>query len=267
MQSLKLNPMPLDASQTEFARGLLDPAAPVPAGIVCPNGNTAPKRFAVYRNNVTVSLTDALATGFPAIQRIVGKEFFSALARGFVRAHPPTTPVLMFYGEAFPAFLENFEPVVHLPYLADIARLEQARRVAFHAADAAPLAPDFLSTIAPEKLGDTRFRFHPSAEIITSNFPLLSIWEWNSIDNEVQKPAIPETGESVLVARPEMDVEVRRLPPGGAAFLQALHNGETFGAAAADGAAVNGFDLTLNITGLIESRIVINFTCNGDDDQ
>ena len=33
------------------------------------------------------------------------------------------------------------------------------------------------------------------------------------------------TDEDALIARPEMDVAVRRLPPGGAAFLEALAQG------------------------------------------
>ena len=86
--------MPLDQQQSAFAEALLDPDRPLPAGIIDPDGAPAPKRFAVYRNNVTVSLIEALAAGFPVVQRIVGEEFFGAMACEFVRAHPPGSPLV-----------------------------------------------------------------------------------------------------------------------------------------------------------------------------
>ena len=62
--------------QLAFGAALLDPDLPLPAGVTGPNGKKAQRRFAVYRNNVTVGLVDALAAIFPAIQRLVGEGFF-----------------------------------------------------------------------------------------------------------------------------------------------------------------------------------------------
>ena len=44
-----------------FAQGLTDPARATPADVVGPRGKAAIKRYNVYRNNVTVSLINALA--------------------------------------------------------------------------------------------------------------------------------------------------------------------------------------------------------------
>ncbi len=87
------------------------------------------------------SLIDALRTKFPATERIVGEEFFRAMARVFVIAHPPRSKILHTYGDDFGDFIAAFEPAAELAYLADVARLEAARTRAYHAADATPLTP------------------------------------------------------------------------------------------------------------------------------
>ena len=50
-----------------FSPALLDPQRETPAIVAGPRHKAAIKRYNVYRNNVTVSLIDALAAVFPAI--------------------------------------------------------------------------------------------------------------------------------------------------------------------------------------------------------
>src|SRR5215471_6376733 len=87
---------------TGFATALLDPNQPTPALVTAMHGKTAMRRYNVYRNNVTVSLIDALAAIYPAVQRITGVDFFRAMARFHVRAAPPSSPLLLEYGHDFP---------------------------------------------------------------------------------------------------------------------------------------------------------------------
>src|SRR5438876_7559091 len=122
--------------ETAFADALLDAGRPIPHGIIAHNIAVPARRFAVYRNNVVAGLVKALRTNFPVVEKIVGDEFFAAMARVFVTQQPPRAPLLAIYGEAFPAFVAAFEPARELPYLADVARLEAARTRAYHAADA-----------------------------------------------------------------------------------------------------------------------------------
>ena len=49
------------STQTAFAAALLDPDLPPPDRLIAWNGSDPARRFAVYRNNVVVSLVDALA--------------------------------------------------------------------------------------------------------------------------------------------------------------------------------------------------------------
>ncbi|NWG24643.1 MAG: putative DNA-binding domain-containing protein, partial [Pseudorhodoplanes sp.] len=100
--------------QSGFARALLDPARGVPPGVIAHTGHRIQKRFAVYRNNVTASLVTALRTRFPVIEKLVGDEFFAAMARVFVLENPPRSPILAEYGDSFPSFLERFAPMAEL---------------------------------------------------------------------------------------------------------------------------------------------------------
>lgn len=236
-----------------FSSALLDPELPTPQGIVGPDGKKADKRFNVYRNNVTVGLIETLASTFPAVQRLVGEEFFAAMAKVYIQTEQPSSPLLFRYGYGFAAFLESFEPVGKLPYLADVARLERAWLDAYHAADADHLDPAALSAIAPQDLANQRFVAHPATHVMRSQFAAVSIFSANRSGNDLTgiDPARAEDG---LITRRDGDVEIRHLPPGGAVFLDALVDGNTLGEAA--GAAVENaqeFELAAAISAMLEA--------------
>jgi hypothetical protein len=234
-----------------FAPALLDPARAAPPVVTGPNGRAAGKRYDVYRNNVTVSLIDALAAIYPAVQRITGTDFFRAMARFHVRACPPTSPLLFEYGYGFPGFIAGYEHAQTMPWLADVARLERAWLDAYHARDAAPLAPARLAAIAPERLADLVFTTHPATRIVRSEFSAVTIFAANRDGAPVGR-IDASTPEDALITRPEFDVIMRHLPPGGAVFATCLADGRPLGEAAAaalDAAA--DFDIAANIAGLV----------------
>lgn len=244
------------AFETSFAAALLGADPTLPPGIIAHTGAVPARRFAVYRNNVMASLAAALARRYPVIERLGGGEFFGAMARQFVMQRPPRSPLLAQYGDDFADFIAAFEPARELPYLAEVARLEAARTRAYHAEDATPLGADDFAIIDADALGDIRLELHPSAAILRSPFPIVTIWAMNSGELELQ-PIETGRGEDALVVRPHLDVEIRALPPGGAAFLQSLADGlplrNAIDVALADHA---GFDLTGSLAGLIGSGVV-----------
>lgn len=232
-----------------FVPALLDPAAAVPVGLTDAAGRTAGKRFDVYRNNVVVSLSEALAAGFPVIEKLVGTEFFTAMAGVFVRAHPPRSPVMTLYGVDFPGFLETFPPVAHLPYLADTARLEYALREAYHAADARPVPREALED---PRLIDAKLTLAPATRLVTSTFPVHAIWRANT---EAGAPAAKGGAETVLVTRPDWDPKPVVIAPDAARFVSALGEGRIFGAALQ--AAGETLDLAAILTILIDTKSII----------
>lgn len=236
-----------------FVSALLDPERATPAAVTGPNGKAAKKRYNVYRNNVTVSLINALAAAFPATQRITGTDFFRAMARFHVRATPPKSPLLFEYGRDFPDFVERYEYAQSMPWLADVARIERAWLDAYHAADAEPLAPQALASIAGEQLADTVLTPHPATRIVRSHFPAVTVFAANRREGPVGRIEATEP-EDALVTRPALEVMVRHLPSGGAVFLTRLIEGEPLGVAAAAALAdCPTFDLSGNIAGMLSA--------------
>jgi hypothetical protein len=242
--------------QAEFAAALRDPVVPAPTGLVGADREPAPRRFAVYRNNVIVGFVNALRSAFPVIERIVGADFFAAMARAHALAEPPSSPVLMDYGAGFADFIAGFSPAASLPYLPDVARIERAWREAYHAADAEPLTAVDFAGVDADAVAGLVLRLHPSLRLLRSRFPAQTIWTMNAADGEV-RPVDMAQAEDTLIVRPDAEVSVRRVPPGGAAFVAALGQGATLGAAAAAAMADDQrFDLAGNLSGLIAAGAI-----------
>jgi hypothetical protein len=245
--------------QTDFADALLDADHRVPPGVIAHNAEIPLRRFAVYRNNYMASLGKALERHYPVVERLVGEEFFLAMARAFVRQRPPRSPLLPSYGDDFADFIAAFEPARNVPYLADVAKLEAARVRAYHAEDAVPCGAEQFATVDASAIENIRIDLHPSTEIVRSRYPIVTIWAMNSGEREPE-PIEVISGEDAVVLRPHLDVEIRTLPPGGAAFLLALAEGLPLREAAAAGLANAGeFDLAGNLAGLIGSGLARGF--------
>ena len=204
----------------DFVDALLDPLKPVPNGLTIRNGKAA-KRFAVYRNNFAVSLTESLESLFPVIRKLVGDEFFKAMAGVYFRRHPPESPLLSKFGDRMPEFLSEFEPVGHLPYLPDVARLEKLIRESYHSKDSQHLSKEVLSAFRPAELLESTLILAPSARKINSPYPIFGIWNANACDG-----GRPENRpEEVLVARRQFEPKPFLLPEGGCEFISFLADG------------------------------------------
>lgn len=208
----------------------------LPPGVTTRDPSEAAARFAVYRNNMAHSLSRALAARYPVIERLLGEAYFTALAAVYLRDHPPRSPVLIDFGAEFPDFLAAFPPLGALPYLRDVARIEAARGLAYHAADAAPAR---LAQAGAEP-GRARFVLHPSVQVLHAAYAARSIWAAN-------QPGAPE-GPAIDAARPEISLILRDaadrvlvlpLGSGDAAMLAAIRRGATLLQAATEAAATH----------------------------
>ena len=214
--------------QAEFRAGLLDPKRAVPEGLTDGAGVPTQKRFDVYRNNVAVSLTEVLEASFPVIRKLVGDEFFKAMAGVYLRTHLPKTPMMMFYGDEMPTFLSRFGPAQSLAYLPDMARLEIAMRESYHAADARPVDAERLGALAPDALMAVKVVLAPSLRLVRSSHPIRGLYRANT---EAEAPAPVKRPENVLVTRPGFDPVQHRISDAAADFIEALRKDQPLGIA------------------------------------
>jgi hypothetical protein len=211
----------LEGVQTDFGRHIL--AA----------GLGSERRLQVYRNNVFLSLTEALKAVYPVTQRLVGEGFFRYAVTHYIPLHPSASGNLHDFGGCLPEFLATFEPAVELTYLPEVARLEWAYHQVFHAAEQPPLDLAALAAVPAERHGELKFTLHPAARLLASAFPILRIWQVNQEDFSGD-PAVElsEGGIRLLIIRREnLEIELQPLPAGEFALLQALAEQQDFATA------------------------------------
>ncbi len=206
--------------QDDFARALFgqDSASPL----------QAQPAFAVYRNTVMKGCVDALDANYPAVVRLVGRDWFRSAAALYVQAEAPADSALLHYGDAFAGFLRGFEPAAELPYLSDVARLDRFWGEAHAALDAPVLDAAQLAGLSSQALMDCRLAPHPAARWAWfSEQPIYTIWARNrSIEDAAQEQGeIEWRGEGALVTRPKDEVCWQAAGAADCAFLDACAQG------------------------------------------
>lgn len=197
---------------------------------------TANRCMNIYRNNVTISLRDALKAVYPVIHKLVGDEFFSAMARDYVAKFPSRSGNLHEFGNHLADFIGSFAPAGELVYLSDLANLEWAYHRVFHEKDGQLFNVEKLQKIAAADYGHLCFTLTPSCRLIRSPYPILRIWQSNQDQTSSSESASDlhdtvslDEGETfLLVLRQGQDIEFQLLTPCEFNFLEAFSQHKTF---------------------------------------
>jgi hypothetical protein len=226
---------------------------------VVPGGLTPAVRLAVYRNTMMGTLTAALRLSYPAVYRLVGREFFEGAAHIFVEKDPPHSAYVDEYGGSFPEFLGCFPPALSLAYLPGVARLEWAVSRAFHAADVAALDPSRLLAVDPAAHCRIVFTPNPSNGLVRADHPVDAIWRAVLARDDAALAAIDLGSGPVwlLVQRVETGVDVARISESEWRFVAQLCAGRPL-QAALDEAAL-GLDASAALAGHLAAGRFIGF--------
>jgi hypothetical protein len=221
----------------------------------------------IYRNTITSTLLNALRLSYPAVQRLVGAEFFDGTAHRFITEHPPHSACLNEYGEPFAAFLARFEPATSLPYLSEVAQLEWAVNSALHAPDIPALELQRLSALSESALPGVAFTVHPAVSLLRLTFPADSIWR-AVIEQDSDAMARVELDAGpvhLLVERDRHEgVQVRRLACWAWEFTRSLANGVPLHEALEAGTVPPGDALNTLLAEHLTAGRFVDFSSTGE---
>ena len=218
--------------QQAFAASLRGGADGVLAEWVVAEGFSVAERIGIYLNSCRSVLAEVLRMTYPAVDRLVGRDFFDIAAERFCAGRPPGSGYLNEYGSAFADFLGALpEVAAGLRYLPDVARFEWALNCAANAEDAPFLNAVSLAGVDPERHDRLRFAPHPSVRLLDLEYPADAIADAVLAHDDAAIAAIdPASGPVRLVVnRGPNGVDARRQTPEAHDFARRLFAGEPLG--------------------------------------
>ena len=165
-------------------------------------------------------------------QRAKKEEENAALARlteRYIRATVLRSYNLNDAGSGLPPFLRNDPLTERLPFLPDLAELEWHIARAFHAHEHPPLDPTPLSTWTMAEWERAVLRFQPSVALVSSAWPIRSIWECRETPVEQIDLEMTDRPERVLIYRNGLQVCCESVDAHEATVLAALLAGRSLG--------------------------------------
>jgi hypothetical protein len=198
----------------------------------------------VYRNNARETFRRALAATYPVVAALVGDACFRSLARHYMRDFPSRSGNLDAFGAEFPLLLGVHYRDTPFAYLEDVARLEAAIALAESSGDVRPLDLARLGSVDPVDHAELRFTLDPAVGLVSSRFPVLSIWQAHQAE-PVASIAVTAGAEHALVTRREgRAAALYRIDAAVFAFARSLADGESLADAHDAGVAAGGrFDI------------------------
>jgi hypothetical protein len=222
--------------EREFTAGNADPAC----------------RFAIYRNNMFLSLTAHLRAVYPVTARLGDERFFAYAAHQFILREPPDSSRLVVYGAAFPQFLSRFPACRHAPILAEMATLEWAIHSSLTSAQHPFLETKDMAAISAGQA----LELQPSLRFVLSRWPVLGLWAHQAKRQQV----LPRKTSRIAVIRHDDDIRFFELGAARLAFWRYLARHRSLEEAATRALARDAqFSLADELVFLFRNRLVTGF--------
>jgi len=197
--------------------------------IRAPAGVDVAARLAVHTHGYPARVTESLREAFPATANILGEGSFAALAARYLAHIPAELRNLNDIGAALPAFLRSDGLRDDLPFLPDLAELEWAVTVCFHAKLATAFDASVCSGWRMEDWERTRIEFQPGLALVRSPWPLRELRETRHSERSQIDVDLVDRPDRVLVRRRGFEVVVESIGEVEAEAIERLRAGGPLG--------------------------------------
>ncbi len=196
--------------------------------VVLPSKTLQPiQRVGIYHSMYMLRMIEALEADYEALAYAMGEHAFGHLVREYVQRFPSRSYTLNRLGDHLPEFIAASD-LKRKTFLADLARLELAMTHVFEEAEAAPMPPDAIASVPPDRIEALRFTPIPAIRLLTFACNADEVFQaWRE-----ERVVEPRRGKTWLAVH-RRDYGVYRMPLSQEAFtfLGSLISGETIGSA------------------------------------
>jgi hypothetical protein len=211
--------------------GRTPPAVDLGERLLASSPAVAVDRLGAHVGGYPARLREALHEAFPAVARSVGETAFAELVGRYLPKVPAGIYNLSETGSALPEFVKDDSLGRERPYLSDLACLDWAVHVAFHAHERAPLGADAFAGWKLERFARAVLEIQPSLTIVHSGWSILGVWKHRYAKPGEPIPAVAARAETLIVHREGFRVICRPAEEGEAETLTALRSGRSLGQA------------------------------------
>jgi hypothetical protein len=218
----------LENLQTRFQAQVMTGQEEVAGLFVGDETATAEERLGVYYDAYRLRLVEILTGDFPGLCALMSEEEFRQLGMRYIDSYPSQNPSVRWFGQHLAEFLAVDPAFADQPCLAEMARFEWARGLAFDGSTAAVASLEDLGEVPPADWPSVTLELHPTLQRSQSDWNVGPIWR--AVCAEESVPVPEKLGEPAQWAVWRRDVKVywRSLSDPEATALDAFGAGETF---------------------------------------
>ena len=189
---------------------------------------SAEARLGVYYDAYRLRLIECLSVDFRGLCALMSAEAFESICLRYLEAHPSQNPNVRWFGRYLAEFLAADSACAGQPYLAEMARFEWARGLAFDAPNARVRTPDELAQTPAEDWPSLCLTFHPALQRSVFAWNIGPIWRAVSAEESIPGPEKLDKPEQWAVWRQGQTVYWRSLDDAEACAMDAFRNGRNF---------------------------------------